>query len=323
MTANATVLLNRLQARARLRHLQVLVKLGELRNLRAGAEALGLSQPAVTQVLADLERLLDVRLFERHSRGVRLTAAGAELMPLARRMLDTLAECCETVTALRQQGEGVVRAAAVASAVNGLLGHALPGFARQHPNIQVQVRDCDVDQWALLLARGEADLAVCRAAGAAPAGFAFHPLVDDRFVIACGPGHPLARRRRVGWDRLARERWLPAPVGSNARRVFDEQMQALGASPALCQVVTRAPTLTWALLRADRLVTLVPYGVVRAFAEAGQLVVIEPEPALPFTPIGLMLPEGDGTEALKTFTRYLVAHAGCAAAGAQPAPQAA
>ena len=87
---SASVLLNRLQARARLRHLQVLVKVAELRNLRRSAEALGLSQPAVTQLLADLERLVELPLFERHARGVRLTDAGRHFMELVAVGVDQL-----------------------------------------------------------------------------------------------------------------------------------------------------------------------------------------------------------------------------------------
>lgn len=305
MTTSASVLLNRLQSRARLRHLQVLVKLGELRNLKHSAEALGLSQPSVTHLLADLEGLLEVRLFERHSRGVHITPAGAELLPMARRVLDLLAEGCDAITALKRQGEGVVRLAAIASAVTGVLAQALPSFARAHPGIQVQVHDVDVDQWGLLLARREADMAVCRETGPSPAGFGFHALMEDRFVVACGPQHPLAGRRRVAWQRLAREAWLPAPVGTNARRVFDEQMAAAETTPVICQVVTRAPTLTCAMLRADRLLTLAPYGVVRTFVESGQLAVIEPLPALPFTPIGLMLPLNGGSDAVRTLAAFL------------------
>ena len=99
----ATVLLNRLKAKARFRHLQVLVSLGELASVRGSAEALGLSQPAVTQSLADLERLVDIRLFDRHSRGMRVTRAGRDVLPLARRMLDALAETSEALTAARQR----------------------------------------------------------------------------------------------------------------------------------------------------------------------------------------------------------------------------
>lgn len=304
-SASASVLLNRLQARARLRHLQVLVKLGELRNLRHSADALGLSQPAVTQLLADLERLVELPLFERHSRGVRITPAGAELLPLARRMLDALAEGSEVLVAMKREGEGVVRVAALTSAVTGLLAQALPGFARAHAQIQVHVRDCDADQWALLLARREADIAVCREGAAPPAGFAFHPLLEDRFVVACSPTHALAGRRRVPWQRLASETWLPSPAGTSARRVFDEQMRIAGVEPRLCHVVTRAPLLTCALLRADRLLTLVPYGVVRSFVDDGLLAVIEPLPALPFTPIGLMLPLQGASAATATLADWL------------------
>lgn len=304
-TTSASVLLNRLQARARVRHLQVLVKLGELRNIRRSAEDLGLSQPAVTQLLADLERLVELPLFERHSRGVRITAAGSELLPLARRMLDTLAEGSEALTALKHQGEGVVRVAAITGAVSGLLVRAIPAFARAQPSIQVHVRECDVDQWALFLARGEVDVAACRETAAAPAGYQFRPLMDDHFVVACGTGHPLAGRRGVRWATLARETWLPAPVGSTARRVFDRMMAELGVEPRLRQVITRVSALTWALLQGERLVTVVPYGVVRQLVEAGQLAVIEPQPALPFTPIGLMVPQQGVTAATSTFVEFL------------------
>ena len=70
-TVPATVLLSRLMAGTRLRHLHLFIKLVELGNLKRSAEALHMSQPAATQLLADLERLVGVRLFERHARGVR------------------------------------------------------------------------------------------------------------------------------------------------------------------------------------------------------------------------------------------------------------
>ena len=304
-TTSASVLLNRLQAKARLRHLQVLVKLGELRNVKRCAEALGLSQPAVTQLLADLERLVELPLFERHSRGVRITTAGQELMPLARRMLDALAEGSETLTALKRQGEGVVRVAAITGALSGLLVRAVPAFATAHPAVQVQVRESDVDQCALQLSRGEVDVVVCRLPAVPPAGFVFRPLLDDRFVIACGVDHPLAGRRAVRWSTLARQRWLPSPVGTAARRVFDQLLTEAGANPPQCRVVTRVWALTWALLQAQPLLTLVPFGVVRQLVEAGQLAVIEPLPAVPFSPLGLLLPEQGPGGATRTFVDFV------------------
>ena len=96
------------------------MRLGELNSIRRTADALGLSQPAVTQCLADLERLVEIRLFDRHARGLRVTRAGRDVLPLARRMLDALAEASEALTAARQREEGVVRVAAITGAVGGL-----------------------------------------------------------------------------------------------------------------------------------------------------------------------------------------------------------
>lgn len=308
-TVTASVLLNRLQARARLRHLQVLSRLAELGSLKRCAEALGLSQPAVTQLLADLERLVELPLFERHSRGVRITAAGSELLPLARRMLDALAEGSEALSAMKRQGEGVVRVAAITGGVAGLLVRAVPAFAAQHPGVLLQVRESDVDQCLLQLARGETDVAVCREPSSLPAGCVFRPLLADRFVVACGPAHPLARRRSQRWATLARQRWLLSPTGTAAREVFDRVMAEADAVPDTAPVVTRISALTWALLRAEPLLTLVPHGVVRQLVEAGQLALIEPLPALPLAPLGLLMREPGAPAAALGFASFVEAFA--------------
>lgn len=306
---SASVLLNRLLAKARFRHLQVLVSLGELSSVRRTADALGLSQPAVTQSLADLERLVDLRLFDRHSRGLRVTPAGREVLPLARRMLDALGEGCEALAAMQRQGEGVVRVAAITGALSGLLVRAVPAYTQAHPAVQLQVRESDVDQCALQLARREVDVAVCREPARLPAGCGFHPLLDDRFVIACGTQHPLAGRRGVRWATVASQRWLMSPVGSSARTVFDRQVAEAGTAPPVCPVITRVSALTWALLQAQPLLTLVPYGVVRQLVQAGQLALIEPQPALPFTPLGLLMHEAEPSAATQSFAEFLKAFA--------------
>ena len=77
MSANASVLRNRLIARARIRHLEVLVRVAELGSVKHAAEVIGLTQPAVTHVLSDLEALLECALFLRHARGMRPTPIGA------------------------------------------------------------------------------------------------------------------------------------------------------------------------------------------------------------------------------------------------------
>ena len=301
----ATVLLSRLMAGTRLRHLHLFVKLVELGNLKRSAEALHMSQPAATQLLADLERLVGVQLFERHARGVRPTSASELLLPLVRRALDALAEASEALTLVRQQGEGVVRVAALTSALSGWLVRALPAFAKAEPGIQIQVQECEADRCTEWVSRQQVDVAFCREPQPLPTGCSFHPRMADDWVVACGPQHPLNRGQRVDWATAARERWLMPPVQSAARRAFEDRMAQLGASPAVSTVVTRVSGLTWALLQSDRLLTLLPYGVVRQLVEAGQLVIVDVRPALPFSPLGWLLHDAAVSQATRRFLDHM------------------
>ena len=146
---------------------------------------------------------------------------------------------------------------------------------------------------------------MCREPPARPAGCGFQPLQPDHFVVACGTAHPLARRRRVPWATLTRERWLLPTVQSAARQRFDERMAELGASPPTSSVVTRVSSLTWAMLQGDRLLTLVPFGVVRQLVEAGQLAVVDAVPPLAFSPVGALMPETGARQAALDFVAWL------------------
>lgn len=307
---SASVLFNRLQARLRIRHLQVFVKLGELRSLRRTAEAIQVSQPAVTQQLADLEQLLGLTLFERHARGVRPTVAGRELLPMARRMLDGLAQSCELVLNLRQQGAGVVRIAAIAGAVTGVLTQVVPAFSLAAPAVQVTILEMGIDACQLALARGDVDMVICRQPPTVPAGHVFLPLLHDPFVIACGVQHPLARQTQVPWALLERETWMLPPVDSVAREVFDQVMQHSAVMPQTCEVICRVASMTWAMLASRRLLTLVPYSVVGQLVAAGQLATLTPSPALPSSPLGLLFSEQELGVGTTAFVQHVLAHYG-------------
>ena len=97
MSISAKVLLNRLTAKARFRHFEVLVRLNELGSIKRTAESIGMTQPGVTQILADLEHLLEVTLFHRHARGVLPTQACQDLLPMARQCLLGLSASAEAI----------------------------------------------------------------------------------------------------------------------------------------------------------------------------------------------------------------------------------
>lgn len=305
---SASVTYNRLVARARLRHLQVLVRLADLGSVKRTAEAIGLSQPAVTHLLADLERLVEVTLFQRHARGVRPSAAAEELLPLARRILATAAQGAQALAARRDRGAGTVRLAASTAAVNGFLARTLPAFTRMHPDILVHVSDLDNSAPAIESGIGDADLVACREPEVLPEGWRFCALADDRYAIVTSPGAPLARRRRVRLAELGGEHWLLPPTDSAAHRTFDALVERLQWQPRLVQVVTRNLSLTWAMLAADASLMLVPYSVVRQLVEARQLAELRIDEPMPFTPIGLLSREAGGGAAAARLAEFLARH---------------
>lgn len=306
MATPASVLLQRLLARARLRQLQVLVQLGELGSVRRTADAVGLTQPAVTQILGDLEAMLEVRLFERHARGVSPTAAGADLLPAAKQVMASMAAGADALAARQDQGAGVVRLLASTAAVNGLLVRALPVFNQRHPSVQVQLKEGDMDGDLLLaIARGDADMIGCRRPSVVPQGWSFHSLLQDEFVVACAAGHPLARRRRLEWPALENQVWLPAPAGSAARAYLDLQSVRCAGGLQLCQVITRVPAATWWLLRESKILTLVPLSVVRHLVEAGELAVLDMAQPMPFEPLGMLLPAAEARPAAQQLAGFL------------------
>lgn len=292
MKPTADTLRQRLLTRARLRHWAGFARVAELGSVRKAAEAIGIAQPALTGLLADLESLIGAPLFERHARGMHLTALGRELLPTARRMLGAVDDAAEQAAALLSDAQHVVRVGAIGGAVGGLLAPALPALARRHPELLIQLVEADAPQLDQLVARGEIDVAVCRTPARVPQGWCFEPLLSDRFVVVAGRGHPLARRRRLTVEQLRGHVWLAMPSGSAARRMFDA-LFAGDVTPPMCQVSSRVPTVLWAMLRAQPLLALIPASVVRPLIAAGELAELRFEHRLDMEPIGALCRQGD------------------------------
>ncbi len=160
------------------------------------AEALHLSQPAVSKRIAQLEAELDTRLFDRIGRQVLPTEAGGVLLPRARQLL---ADAEAARRAVRDVGGNVGgRLALVTSHHIGL--HHLPpllrAFSRRYPEVVLDLRFMDSEQaWQQVL-QGQAELALTTLGPATPPLVAT-PVRDDPLRIVVAPEHPLARMRQV------------------------------------------------------------------------------------------------------------------------------
>jgi len=171
----ASLKFQKLVNRGRLKHLQLVVDIAELRSLQKAASSIGLSQPAATHALAELESALGCPLFERHARGMTPTPTGLALLPLIRNALRLMQACADTVAFRREGATGIVRIGATGTGISGLLVRALPLFSAANPDVVVEVVDVSIDELTQVLEANRVEMVVCREAHPVPAGFRFLP----------------------------------------------------------------------------------------------------------------------------------------------------
>jgi DNA-binding transcriptional LysR family regulator len=299
---------NRLLSRFRFRQMQVLVALAQQGSIRRAADAVGMTQPGVTKVLAELEQLLGTRLFDRYARGVRPTEAGTELLRLARQTVDGAMSTAVALAARSRQGEGCVRVMGISAAISGALLSPLVAFNAEHPKVQVQIADAAIDELLLALMGGKVDLALCRELDQVPQGWQYKRLCDDELVVVAGAHHPLARKRRIRIEDLKDELWLPGHAAARSRVQLDAIGRELGQPLRLCEIATQLHAVTWTFLRHTRAVTLAPYSALRHYIEAGELAVLRLPRRMDFRSIGMLLPSGETQPATRRLADFLARH---------------
>jgi len=309
MMQSPRVFYARLMSAARFRHLQAFVAVAELGSANRAADAIGMTQPAVTNLIADLEQLLQCALFQRHARGMRMTAVGQELLPFMRRALAALEEGTEFVAFRRRESLSIVRVGAIQAAISAFLVRALPAFSRIKPDVMVELQEANAAQSSTLISHREIDLMLCREPAIVPEGWEFSELIPDRMVVVCGPAHPLAGSGPLQFADLATKAWLLVHPSTEARRIFDELMAAQGVEPEYRKLKTRSLDMTLAQLQSEPLLMFTPYSIARQMIELGQLAKLDVAELPPFPPIGVLNPTEEQGEAAMMLKDFLCRHA--------------
>jgi DNA-binding transcriptional LysR family regulator len=163
--------------------------------MRRAAQAISVSQPALTARLQSLEGELGSALFRRTRTGMQLTAAGRAFLPHAERALDAI----RTGSALiRELEQGVVGelSLAVAPAVSAyVLPDLLARFTATHPNVRLLVKTGHSEEIIELVVHGEVDLGIVRQLR--DPRVLSRPLYEDELVLVVPPGHPFAETGRA------------------------------------------------------------------------------------------------------------------------------
>lgn len=209
--------------------LRAFVAVAERGNFSAAAEEIHLSQPALSRRIAKLEGVLGVRLLERTTRRVDLTAFGRDFARKARDLLNGFDETLLGVGELAARMSGEVTIACVPSAVRHFLPEVLREYHEKYPRIMIRVLDEGASEVLSSVVRSEADFGL-NYIGAQEGNIEFEPVMKEVFVVACRRDHPLAKRTSLTWAELAAHDYMTVAKASGNRFLLD---LALADTPGL------------------------------------------------------------------------------------------
>lgn len=213
-----------------LRQLEYFVAVAEERSFTRAAERVHVAQPGVSAQIRRLERELGVALLDRSGRTVRLTEAGAAVLPYARAALAAAAGARLAADELTGLLRGRVAIGTVTSHGVDLPG-LLAGFHRDHPGVEITLTTANTDRLLDEVRTGRLDAAIVSIGEAAPPGLAIHVVDEQPIVAAVAHAHELAAHRAVPLGALRHHALISLPPGTGLRARLDEACAAAGFTP--------------------------------------------------------------------------------------------
>jgi len=207
--------------------LKAFVSVARLSSFARSAQALNLSQPALSRRIRKLEESLGAPLLERTTRRVTLTMVGRSFLPKVQRLIDEFETSVLAIGDLGARSSGLVSVATVPTAMSYFLPIAISRFAEAYPRSRVRILDIGANDGLEAVVRGEVDFGI-NFIGESHADIEFRHLIEDPFVVACRHDHPLASLRRVTWADLALQRLITVRQSSGNRALIDSALARLG-----------------------------------------------------------------------------------------------
>ncbi|GAB3426222.1 LysR family transcriptional regulator [Flindersiella endophytica] len=224
-----------------LQQLRYVVAVAETNSFTRAAESCLVVQSALSHQIARLERELGARLFERTSRRVRLTPAGAAFLPAARQCLEAAERAAAEVSAAIGEVRGRLAVGVISTVAAVDVPAALKEFRGRHPQVRVSLRMGPSEELCEQVEQGTIDVAfVGLTTTAQPAGVEARELARDRHVAVVAPDHPLAGEPAVDLARLSAELFVDLPANSAGRAQSDLAFAAAGLTRDVAFEVTSA-----------------------------------------------------------------------------------
>ncbi len=271
------------------------------------AKRLNMTQPPLTQAIAQLESVLELRLFDRTKRSVQLTAAGAALVPEARDLLARARSLPASARAIADGHAGRLRLAFVSTVGFALLPQWVQAFRQQYPKVMLELIEATGDLQLKLIERGEVDAGfVLHSPGFAPAGLQRQMVASEPLLLVMPAHHPLSKASSLPLAAV-----LGEPLVMFPRRIVPSLHDAIFAMyhasnrlPLIAQEAIQMQTIV-NLVSADLGIAWVPESV-RQFQRSGVVYrTVSLGSGIPVCETSLIWPASAVNPALQRFVSFI------------------
>ena len=265
--------------RLRFRDLHVLFTVVQCGSMAKAARQLGVSQPSVSEVIADLEHALRVRLLDRSPQGIEPTIYANALLKRSRVAFDELKQGIRDIEFLSDPTVGELRIGCPESISSSILPAIIERASRQYPGVVPNVDAGPTDTMLKNLLDRSLDLVVARggqtlADDSVIDRLNVEVLFDDELVVAAGMQSRWARRRKIDLAELVNERWILSAPGTWNHMVAAEAFRARGLDLPKISLKTLSIHLRANLLATGPSITMFPHSILRLYGSRFSLKVL-------------------------------------------------
>ena len=263
--------------RLKLRDLHVFSTVAQRGNMAKAAAELGVSQPTISETIADLEHALGVRLFDRGRKGVELTIYGAALLRRTRAAFDELRQGVQEIEVLTDSTAGELRIGCPESIATALVPSIVREFIRKYPRVTInmsnfttptldlpQLHDRTLD---LVIARSP----ITRTVDPAYKELQMECLFDDDLVVAAGVQSRWKNRRKVDLADLMDDPWILTPPGAAIYNYMIQVFHERGLAPPFIAFGTQSVGLRGDLLATGDYIAPIPRSIFNLYAKRSAL----------------------------------------------------
>lgn len=242
----------------KLSHLRDVLAVAETGSLRAAGRRLGITQPAITRSIREIEHELGVSLFERHAKGVRVTEMGRHFVRRAETVQSELRRAQEEIAQLKGRSSGEVSIALSTASIMSVMPRAIADFRRRFPDTVLKIHESFFQPIEADLLSGRIDFYVgpLERTTVAPQ-FAVESLFENYRLIMARKGHPLAKAKTL--EQLVGARWIRPTLSSHiVEGDFEEMFLRAGLPRPDIVVNARSALITILALADSDLLTVLP-----------------------------------------------------------------